>query len=255
MRPLSVTAANAFWGELEKVARVPKAVKQYRRVMEALKTEDSLFHGTKPKHVGSILKGRQLDPAPGTHGTGVYMWKGKPRSTYMRYPHSERYPLGFPGVFAKKTDLKLGKEPHDPRPYGSSMHQGTFSERPFMAISEDPVKLPPKSSIVADARQLREFREDIKKGRFRQVDSRILHRVEADLQMKLLDKIHGTDHYRPPTKKELSRLIRSEKPMPYVGMVRDAPRTDDALNKLYGSYDEMLGREVSRDAQGNYEYF
>ena len=246
---------NAFKDELEKIARVPTAVKQYRRAQEALLRGDHLFHGTKPGHVEGILRSRKLLPASGTHGTGVYMWKGQPRSNYMRFPHSKKYPGGFPGIMAKKKNLRLGKEPVDPRPHGSAMHKGTFSERPFMAISEDAVALPAGTTIVADKKQLRKFRDLIREGRFRQTDSRILHRLEADRKMRQVDRMQSTDHYRAPTKKELVRLLRSKKPMPYVGMVRDTPRTKKGLDQLYGSYDEALGREALRDSKGRFDYF
>jgi hypothetical protein len=251
------TIFHAFQDELEKIARVPKAVKQYRRLLQEYaeaRSNPSLFHGTHPKYVEALLDSGRLKPALGTHGTGVYMWKGRPRSTYMRWPDSEKYPRGFPGVFAKAKDLKLGKTPVDPRK-GGPIAQGAYSERQAMAISEDPIDLPKgRTTLVADREQLRELREKIKKRRFRQMDSRILHRLEADMQAKRLDAKYQTEQYARPTKRDLVRLLRDRKRMPYVGMTRRLPTSKKDVNRFFGQYDEVVGRTPERNAAQEFDY-
>ena len=247
----------AYAREMEKISAKRGPVKQYERLKKIYEEGGHLFHGSHPKYMKSILTEKRLKPGKGTHGTGVYTWKGRPRSTYMRWPHSKKYPLGFPGIAMSRKQTKMGPTPHDPRPPGSVVAKGAYSERRLMEISEDPVDLPRNKStyIVADKRQLNELRKQIKEGRFRQIDSRILHRLEADLQMQALDKKYGTDHYRPPTKKELLDLVRSKKPMPYIGTTRRLPATHKEFNNFYGQYDRMLKRKPEVDSKGNFDYF
>jgi len=220
-----------------KVARVATAVKMYRRAMQALASGKNLYHGTKPQHVKSIATSGKLNPAPGTHGHGVYFWKKQPRSTYMRWPE-------YPGLWTRKSGVKLGPTPHDPRPVGTYRNPGLVSDRPFMEISSDAVKLAPgkQTTISATPKGLRDAREGIKANRFRQMDTRIFHRAEADRQMRAMDKLHGTDSFTQPTKQELVRILRGKTPTPKVGMTRKTPTTPYELNQFYGSYDKNVGK-------------
>lgn len=214
---------SAMSDELVKIARVPKAVKMYRRATEALRGGHS-FHGTKNKHVKEIAEAGQLDPFMGTHGKGVYTWRGRPRSTYMRYPD-------YPGVIAPRKALKMGKTPPDPRA-GSDLAPGLVSERSFMDISETPVKLPPKTMLSAPPAELVAAREGMKKNRLRPIDSAIFHRAEADTAMRRIDPLSEVE----PTKKELMDLFKRKKEPKRVGMTRGR-RTEAETESFHDMYE------------------
>ena len=248
MRAITVSVATSFWEELEKIARVPKAVKMYRRALVALQSGENLFHGTKPGALKDIAESGGLKVHSGTHGDGVYFWKGRPRSSYMRGPKDS-------GLWTKRDGVTLGDTPHDPKPYDPRVNASLHAQRRAMEISDTAVDLPARTTLSSTAKELRSARAAITKRRYRQMDARILHRAEADMQMRRVDKEQGSDHYRAPTKKELVRLLRRTRTTPQVKGTRAVPRTPKQLNDLYGSYDEHLGREVALDADGNLDYF
>lgn len=243
-----------------KLARVATAVKMYRRAMQALRSGQNLYHGTKPQHVKSIASSGVINPHGGTHGTGAYFWRGKPRSTYMRWPE-------YPGLWTRRAGTKMGPTPFDPRPAGTYRNPGITSDRPFMEISSTPVKLAPgkQTTISATPKGLREAREGIKANRFRQMDTRIFHRAEADRQMQVMDKLHGSDNFVAPTKRDLVRILQGKTPTPRVGMTRKQPKTPYELNQFYGSYDKNVGRQpwmkenftpaMQRKGLSPYDYF
>lgn len=91
-----------------KFARVPTAVKQYRRVARgfqeatrSIERGDPHFraeagmahHGTDPQFLPKIIDSRRLVASPegvnGQHGTGVYWWKGFPHNRYLGSYQSE----------------------------------------------------------------------------------------------------------------------------------------------------------------------
>jgi len=221
-----------------KLSRVPRAVKMYRRALVSLRG-GNLFHGTKPKRVAGIARSGTLPAFPGTHGKGVYMWRDGPRSTYMRRPDQ-------PGVIMSRSRTKLGPTPKPPE----GGVRGRFPERPYMAISSTPVKLPPKSYLSTTPEQLRAARQGMTKNRLRPMDSAIFHRAEADMAMGRIDP----DMVKRPTKRDLVRLLRRKTQPKTVGMIR-SKRTNQELNLLHGQYDRAVGREPLVDPKtGLFDY-
>jgi len=216
---------------LQKTARVAKAVKMYRRALMALRSKENVFHGTKPGRSVGIAETGVVDAKPGGHGVGAYFWKRKPRASYMRYP-------GYEGLWTKRSKVKFGPTPKDPQP------QGFQADRPFMEISSTPVKLAPgkDTTISATPENLLKAKKYIRARKFRQMDTRVFHRAEADRMMSKLDKIHGTEQTIRPTKQELVRLLQGKTKMQQVGMTRRTPTKREELNNMYGTYDEAVGR-------------
>mgnify|MGYP003303391173 CR=1 FL=1 len=143
---------SSFSDELTKIARVPTAVKQYRRARQILAASgddvQKVFHGTSPAGLQSILGRGTIKVSPGTHGTGAYMWKNHPRQTYMNTPDAKS-----PGFAMSRRELGNIKEPP-----GSKYHHG---DRKFMLISDKDVVIPPRSSVKATMQQLKDGREGI----------------------------------------------------------------------------------------------
>ena len=233
-----------FSNHMTKLARVPKAVKQYRRALIELRNNKNLFHGTKPDNVAGLLDEGVVGVNPGTHGKGAYFWKNQPRSTYMRYPE-------YPGLFTKKKGVTLGKEPIDPHPFGTATFKGVQSDRPFMAISSTPVALAKgkDTTFVITPEQLKAGVKQLKDKKYRQMDTRIFHRAEVDRAMRAFDP----DELKEPTKRELIRLLRGKGPERLlgqsvsgkkgVGMTRRRPTVKRDINNFYGQYDEAVGRK------------
>lgn len=231
-----------------KTAVVAKAVKQYRRALEALQG-GNLFHGTKPGLVAPIAQQGVIQPNVGTHGTGAYFWRDRPLSTYMRYPD-------YPGILTSRKGVKMGPAPIDPNPPGTHTNPGLVSDRAQMEISSTPVQLAQgkATTISANPKDLRAALDAIKEKRYRQMDTRVFHRAEADRAMAQMDRIEGTEHMQRPTKQELVRLLRGKMPAHRVGMTRKIPTRERDINQLYGTYDRAIGRKPQRGPDGEFDY-
>jgi hypothetical protein len=79
--------ADAFVDELEKIARVPKAVKMYRRAMEMLRKGKHSFHGSAGATLdlarsGHIRASTGVGDSKAQWGRGVYFTEGRPFELY-----------------------------------------------------------------------------------------------------------------------------------------------------------------------------
>lgn len=215
---------NSFTDELIKIARVPRAVKQYRRARQILEAAGpgvrKVFHGTSPKNIQSILSGGVIKPTSGTHGVGTYMWKNHPRQSYMNTPDARS-----PGFAMNRSELGNIVAPP------GSKH--SLADRKYMLISDKAVKIPARSSVKASPEQLKKGREGIKKHRLRQIDSAIWTRAEADVAAK-----RGGEDVIEPTKRELIRLLRQKDAPPKFKYIRSKPGTGEH-EKFLESYDEL----------------
>lgn len=234
---------------LEKIARVATAVKMYRRSREALASGENLFHGTTPGNARAVVSSGTIKVNTGTHGDGAYFWRGRPLSTYMRYPE-------YPGLWTNRRGVRMGPTPVDPNPPGTHTNPGLVSDRPFMEISSTPVRLAKgkQTTVSLTPEQRRDAADAIKRHRFRQVDTRLFHRAEADIAVGRADRMHGSDHAVRPSKRDLVRLLQGKVPATRVGMTRKPPRTTGELNNLYGSYDKAVGRAPQVGPDGKYDY-
>ncbi len=207
-------SASAFFDEMTKIARVATAVKQYRQAMKILAEAPNpstarVFHGTKPEHLQKLLSEGVIKPNTGAHGVGTYMWKSRPRQTYM-HTADER----SPGFAMKRALLGKIKSPKDPSPHKR--------DRAAMLISDSSVRIPPRSSVKATPKQLKEGREGIKKHRLRQIDSAIWARAEADTAV-----MRAGEDVIAPSKKELVRLLQRKEAPPKFRFVRSRPGTKE----------------------------
>lgn len=199
---------------MEKVARVPTAVKQYRRAMQMLggvKTtkgvvrDEHLFHGSQPQLIGDLVRSGGVKQLPGAHGKGVYMWKEQPLQTYLRKPDSV-------GVAIPKDKLPAGGESTfvAPRPDKYRPHMRVWTGKG----KGEPLRLPEKSTVIAPPAELKKMREGISKGKLKQMDSQIFHRAEAD--WRAAD--HGEG--KRPSKRELIRMMRRKLPQQEFAKLR-----------------------------------
>ena len=217
---------EAFFAELTKVARVAKAVKQYRRAMQILAeaphaSTARVFHGTKPEHIQKVLSEGVLKPHAGAHGVGTYMWKHRTRQTYM-HTVDER----SPGFAIRRALLGKIKSPKDPNPHKL--------DRAAMLISDKSVRIPPRSSVKATPKQLKEGREGIKRSRLRQVDSAIWTRAEADTAAK-----RAGEDIIAPSKRELVRLLQRKDAPPKFRFIRSRPGTKENEEFLDSYFDAL----------------
>ena len=214
-------------GELTKISRVATAVKQYRRAMQILAEAgrpgtERAFHGTKPEYLQSILASGKIQPASGAHGKGTYLWKNRPRQSYMNTSDSRS-----PGFIMRRSKLGRYAEPIDPNPHKL--------DRRHMTIVPEGVKIPQRSTVKGTPQQLREGRKGIKKHRLRQVDSAIWTRSEADTAAR-----RAGEDVIEPTKRELIRLLRQKDKPPKFKFVRSKPGTKESEKFLDTYYDALI---------------
>lgn len=181
-----------------------------------------VFHGTKPGLLQSILSSGRIQPTSGAHGKGTYLWKSRPKQTYMNTPDA-----ASPGFAMRRSKLGQYTEPIDPNPHKW--------DRRHMTIVPDGVKIPPRSLVKATPQQLREGRRAIKKHRLHQVDSAIWTRSEADTAARRA----GEDAIAP-TKRELMRLLRQKDKPPKFKFTRSKPGTKESEEFLDTYYDALI---------------
>lgn len=217
---------NNFADHLTKLARVPTAVKQYRRARQALaeagEGSKNVFHGTSPEGLQSILASGKIRVAPGTHGEGAYMWKNRPRQNYMNTPDERS-----PGLMLRRSKLGPIKSPKDPSPH--------LKDRKAMLISDKDVKLHRKATAKGTAEQLKRGREGLKKGKVRQINSAIFNRAEADDAI-----MRAGEDVIAPTKRELVRLLQGKSKAPKFRFVRSRPGTKESEEFIDDYYDKLL---------------
>lgn len=181
---------------MTKVARVPKAVKQYRRALQMLSgkgRDPHLFHGSRPDLIKDVVGSGKLKKHDGAHGKGAYLWKDRPLQTYLNRPESV-------GVAIPKGKMPSGDESsfiakrHDP----ARKHMRVWA-------GKGDLEVPEKSTVIAPSKAMKSMRESIKKRRMRQMDPAVFHRAEADWRAGR----HG-EAVRPG-KKELVKMLRKGK--------------------------------------------
>lgn len=207
--------------ELEKLARVPKAVKMYRRSLAGLgegsrsirqqgggpAREGFALHGT--EGLPGILEDSRIYASPlgetGQHGAGVYWWRGFPREGYLTGPTKE-------GIL---TSLQSLKERKLFRPPTKNIRGGHSNVQMALTGPED-YKLIPKDVAVMDtAKRAREgtlgpVMADAQKARARVVDSAIFDRARKDV-VDANRRLSGAKNLPPakePTKQELMQLLK-----------------------------------------------
>lgn len=201
---------------LTKVATVPGAVKQYRRVLQGFDEASRqvrqtrgrpsvgwALHGT--ESLPHILEDRMINPSSlgpkGQYGSGVYWWKGFPKKipteSYLQSIHDEGIVTNLgtlPNKKAPEANMFSGSHGTDAQVTGP----GDYHLRPRdLAIVDTATRAKNKSlgAVTADAQD----------ARMRVVDSAIFQKARQH-QLRMNDP--KQPQLPPPTKQELVALLR-----------------------------------------------
>jgi hypothetical protein len=207
-------AALNFYG-ITKIARVPSAVKQYRRALQGFgeasrtlqrgdphqrATAGFALHGT--GDLPGILEAGKITASPlgetGQHGAGAYFWKGFPREEYLKGLQDE-------GVL---TDLKSlpNKRPVLPNIYSGHTNLHTAISGP------GDYKLRPRDTAVIDMatraknKTLPTVLADAAEMRARVMDTSIFHRARQQIVAS-----NGKKFLPSPSKLDLMKLLLRRK--------------------------------------------
>jgi len=211
---------------LEKLANVPTAVKQYRRARELLRGGDNLFHGVLPKDrpVAQSVRGilnEGLWPQLAAHGSGVYLWKDRPRMTYMRGPEAT-------GFAMRRDQLPAHREPVDPHPtHPMRRHMLVFNHAEGDPLAN--LKVPARSSLVAPSDVVAANEQVIRERRLRRIDPAIFHRAEAEQTARdaVRQGFRDPAFVQEPTRQELMALhTRRGKPTTFGAGLRGGSEDD-----------------------------
>jgi hypothetical protein len=174
-----------FADELEKIARVPQAVKQYRRSAQGFEeasrsaladkphfraTDGFAIHGT--DDLNGIIDSGHIRPSPmgpkGQHGGGVYWWNGFPREGYAHGLMDEGIHTNYKTLENKMPLLKNIVDGHD-NIHGTRT-PGNYNLRPKDTAIVD-------MATRANNKTLSPLLADAAERRLRTVDTGLFHRA------------------------------------------------------------------------------
>ena len=211
---------------IEKVARVPRAVKQYRRAIQMLSRrgrDSHLFHASQEQYMKGILD-KGVRQHPGAHGHGAYFWKRQPLQTNLGRSDAV-------GIAIPETKMPPGRE-------SNFVSRMIDPHREHMRVwtgmgKEDLVKVPRGSTAFVTDTQRRALGSQMASGRIRQIDPAIFHRAEADWRAG----VHGAG-VRTPSKKELVALLkRKVKPKDFKKM---RAATEEGIDDFIEGYERLV---------------